>query len=148
MDHACTLAPLLRVRRRTSTMKSSTSYNRAFRPSRHQQIYLEAWLNPHAPKTISAICRHTGIPRRTVQDWLRSAAFVSWFNGALERHTDILWQPVLLKIAELALQGSIEHAKLLAQVRRGLRPFRGSGNAMTVIIGVPRPPDAARPDAG
>lgn len=114
----------------------------AFRPSKRQVAYLQAWLDPQAPKTISGIARHIDVPRRTVSHWLAQDQFMTWFNAELERETDHLWRPLLLKTANLAMQGSVEHAKLLALIRGAIRqddgPQRGG---VTVIVGVPRSGD-------
>jgi hypothetical protein len=114
---------------------------RTFRASRAQRSYVEAWLDPQAPKTISGICRHLGLPRRTVYNWLADdQGFVTWFNHGVERNTDGLWQPILLKVAQLAVQGSIEHARLFAQVRGALRQLEQSAlSNITVLVGIPRP---------
>jgi hypothetical protein len=115
---------------------------RQFTPNPQQLRYLRAWLDPGAPKTVGAICRHSGIPQRTVTHWLAQDAFRRWFNAGIERATDHLWQPLLLRLATLAMKGSVEHAKLLAQIRGAIRPVEnGSGAGVTVIVGVPRPGD-------
>lgn len=112
-----------------------------FTPTRAQQAYLEAWLDPQTPKSITGICRHLDLPRRTAHNWLADHhGFVPWFDGELQRHTDHLWQPILMKVAQLALQGSIEHAKLFAQVRGALRqPEQFASSNITVLVGIPRP---------
>ena len=120
-----------------------------FRPSPYQQAYLEAWLDPQAPRTISGISRHIDVPRRTIQSWLAIDDFVRWFNGEIERHTCALWRPVLLKVTELALKGSIEHIKLLAQIRGAIRPVDNGADrtGLMVVVGIPRPGDGAPPSS-
>lgn len=115
-------------------------HQRPFRASPYQQAYLEAWLDPQAPKTISGIARHIDVPRRTIHSWLAIDDFVRWFNGEIERHTCALWRPVLLKVTELALQGSIEHIKLLAQIRGAIRNERDDVVAgdVRVLFGIRR----------
>src|SRR5688572_31014725 len=54
-----------------------------------------------------SICRHIDLPRRTVHNWLGDDRFVVWFNQEVQRHTDHWWKPILLKVAQLAVQGSI-----------------------------------------
>lgn len=117
-----------------------------FRPSRPQQAYLEAWLDPQAPKTISGIATHIAVPRRTVHHWLANDDFVAWFNAEIQQHTEHRWAPVLLKVAQLALQGSIDHVRLLAQIRGAIRLRENpAADGLTVVVGVPRP--ASRPAA-
>ena len=113
---------------------------RIFRPSQQQLAYLACWLDPQAPKTILGIANHIGVARRTIYNWLEQPTFVRWFNGRVARHTDHAWMPLLHRLTELALQGSIEHMKLLAQIRGAMRPeiTRRDGCGF-VVIGVPRP---------
>ena len=112
---------------------------RRFRPSPQQLAYLAAWLDPKTPKSISGIAIAIGVPRRTIYNWLESPDFLSWFDHEVERNVEALWRPVLHRVAELALQGSIEHAKLLAQIRGALHPHVATNHAVNVIIGIPRP---------
>jgi hypothetical protein len=107
--------------RRPSPRVHARRADTPFCPSRSQQAYLEAWLDPQAPKTISGISTHIDVSRRAIQGWLKNDAFVAWFNAEIERHTDNLWQPVLLKLTALALEGSIEHMTLLAKIRGAIR---------------------------
>lgn len=113
-----------------------------FTPSKRQQAYLHAWLDPQAPKTVSGIAKHIDVPRRTITYWLKQDEFMAWFNAQIERETDHLWRPLLLKTAQLGMQGSVEHTKLLAQIRGAIRqddaPQRGG---VTVIVGIPRSGD-------
>ena len=50
------------------------------------------------------------------------------------------------KLGHLAAQGSVEHMRLLAQIRGAIRPVdddaAGRHGRITVVIGVPRPGDA------
>jgi len=112
-----------------------------FRPSRQQQTYLEAWLDPRSPKTIAGIASNIGVARRSIYNWFERPEFVRWFNAEIEHHTDHLWQPVLYRLTEFALAGSIEHMRLLVQIRGALRPeiTRHDGRSFVVMVGVPRP---------
>lgn len=115
-----------------------------FRPNKRQREYLDAWLDPQSPKSVHGICKATGIPRSTVYHWLRHDDFTTWFNAEIERATDHAWRPILSKLAQLALAGSVEHAKLLAQIRGAIRQDEAPGaRGVTVILGMPRAGDPA-----
>ena len=116
---------------------------RPFRATKLQRLYLEAWLDPQAPKSVVGIAKSIGISPWSVYHWRENPAYVAWFDAELERQTDSLWKPVLQKITQLALAGSVEHAKLLAQIRGAIKgdgSERGGGG-VTVIVGVPRAGD-------
>ena len=119
-------------------------------PTPAQRRYVEAWLDPAVPKTISAVCHASGVPRRTAYNWRAIPGFMAWFDHQLKLATDHLWFPILQRCAQLALQGSVEHAKLLAAIRGELTsadsPAQRGTAGVQVIIGVPRP-DFARLDA-
>ena len=130
--------------RRPSGRIPARQHDTPFCPSRPQQAYLEVWLDPQAPKTISGISRHINVPRRTIQHWLTRDGFVVWFNHQVERHTGALWLPALHKLTLLALEGSIAHLTLLARIRGVLHPDApdNAGQGLTVVIGIPRPSEA------
>ena len=125
----------------SSPRKSQRIGSRTFRPSRQQQAYLECWLDPEAPKTIVGIATHIRVARRSIYNWFERPEFVRWFNSQVQHHTDHLWTPMLHRIAELALQGSIEHLKLFMQIRSAMRSEieRHDGRSFVVMVGVPRP---------
>lgn len=114
---------------------------RAWQPTRKQVAYLECWLDPSKPKSISAICREVGISRSNLRQWRKGGAFEEWFNKQCEQETNHLWQPLLARLAQLAMQGSVEHAKLLALIRGEIRsneqPAQRAGG-LTVVLAVPR----------
>ena len=100
------------------------------------------------PKSVFGICQALSIPRSNIYYWLQQPAFVDWFNRAVDAHTEHMWRPVLIKLGQLAAQGSVEHMKLLAQIRGAIRTGGDDGAAsdrrgITVVIGVPRPGDGA-----
>jgi len=53
----------------------------------------------------------------TISTWKRNPDFVSWLAAEERRVLDHLWGVILLRAAQLALQGSVEHLRLLAQTR-------------------------------
>lgn len=115
-----------------------------YKPSKRQVAYLTAWLDPQAPKTIEGIARHINVPSRTIHYWLKDARFMAWLNTTLDNVTDALWRPVLLKLADLAVKGSVEHAKLLAQIRGAIKTGDDGGRpsvGVQVVVGIPRPGD-------
>jgi transposase-like protein len=110
-------------------------------PTRKHLAYLECWLDPTQPKNMSQIARALGISRRTIAGWLQQDDFRAWFTEEMDRHIDHHWTPALLKVTQLAIAGSAEHFKLLAQVRGALRSESDQRVGVQVIVGIPRPGD-------
>jgi len=115
-----------------------------FRPSKRQRLYLEAWLDPSMPKTVQGICKAMNVPRSTVTYWLKQPAFMAWWNEEMHRYTEHLWNPALVKLGHLAIQGSAEHMKLLAQIRGAIKGDQQGSTSVgvQVVVGIPRPGDA------
>lgn len=117
-----------------------------FRPSARQVAYVNAWCDPAAAKSTVGIAKLIGVDRGTVYAWLDKPDFMAWFNAEMDKRTEHLWRPILNKTTQLALQGSAEHTKLLAQIRGDLRTGDGGGSAsagVVVNVGIPRPGDPA-----
>jgi hypothetical protein len=115
--------------------------SRSFTPSRLQRRYLEVWLDPTQPKTVTAIAKELGITRRSICYWFADLGFKGWFEAEVDAATRHVWQAALLRCSQLALGGSAEHFKLLAQIRGVLGRENGVDQArsITVALGVPRP---------
>ena len=96
------------------------------------------WLDPSRPKNVSAISRELGLARRSVHRWLQDPGFTAWFNEQVDRHTAHGWEPMLHKLATLALSGSVEHMRLLAQIRGALHPASLPSSSISIVMGVPR----------
>jgi hypothetical protein len=117
---------------------------RLWRPTKRQQRYLELWLDPTKPRNVYGLAPLIPCAPRSIYEWLHNPAFVAWFNSQVEDATEHLWRPILHKTSQLALQGSVEHAKLIAQIRGALRNDDGHGRGgvgVQVVIGVPRAGD-------
>lgn len=118
--------------------------DRPFVPTPAQLRYLATWLDPAGPDTITQLAAAARVNRRTVYDWLEDPRFCLWFTTHVERVflADRLrmWKRCL----ELAIKGSPDHIKLVAQRAGELRPeFPGNNSdrtgGMQVFINVPRP---------
>lgn len=116
---------------------------RPFVPNRQQQRFLNTWLEPDSPDTIKGLAERSGVPRRTIYNWLDDDEFRQWFSEQAERFFGFnrlrMWQ----KCQELAIRGSPEHIRLCAQ-RVGELRTEGQGvptgaGVNNVFINVPRP---------
>lgn len=130
--------------KRTKTLDVRAADGRAWSPTAKQKAYLAYWLDPGKPKTVSGICREVGIKPGLYHAWRKQGPFAEWFDAQCRAETDHLWPALLARLGQLAMQGSIEHAKLLALIRGEVRsneqPAARAGG-LTVVLAVPRAGD-------
>jgi hypothetical protein len=95
------------------------------------------------PFTDAALAATLACRAATISTWRRDPAFLEWLDADARAAVEHLWQPILLRAAQLALQGSVEHMRFLAQVRGEFRrdgdAVRDAQTPVSIIIGVPRP---------
>jgi Helix-turn-helix of insertion element transposase len=118
--------------------------DKPFLPSLAQQRYLAAWLDPNSPHSILGLAKLVKVNRRTVYDWLDDQRFCTWFAAAAERFFQANKHTMWKKCLELAIEGSPDHIKLIAQRSGELRPDVQSVNgdrpgALQIFLNVPRP---------
>lgn len=129
--------------RRTRQQPRSRKIPQTFTPTQLQTRYRDLRASAAAagrPINDTALARELRCRNATISGWRRNPAFLAWLDADARAWVEHLWRPILLKAAHLALQGSIEHMKFLAQF---LGPVKATGPGapqVQVIIGVPRPP--------
>lgn len=114
-----------------------------FLPTKAQWRFLNVFLAPDGPVTISGCARTASINRRTVYDWFEDERFRLWFYSECDKQAkterELMWR----NARRLAIAGSPEHIKLVA-AKAGELIGAGSNDHMragptAVFINVPRP---------
>lgn len=73
-----------------------------FIPSKQQLDFLEAFVLCGHRATIAAICRESGVPRRTYYNWTKNREFVKWFVAETRNTVEgtklpYVWQSLFLQ---------------------------------------------------
>ena len=114
-----------------------------FLPTKAQWRFLNVFLAPDGPDSIAKCAAKACVNRRTVYDWQQDPRFKEWFHDQCEKQAkterELMWR----NARKLAIAGSPEHIKLVAQkagelIHAGANDRRPIG-PLGVFINVPRP---------
>jgi len=116
---------------------------RTFVPTKQQLQFLQVFLSPDGPNTITKCANIACVARRTVYHWFQNEDFRQWFHAECSRQSaterELMWR----NARRLAIAGSPEHIKLVA-MKAGELIHAGSNDPQfrpntAVFINVPRP---------
>ena len=114
-----------------------------FIPTKAQWRFLNVFLAPDGPDSIRKCAERACVNRRTVYDWQQDDRFKQWFHDQCEKQAkterELMWR----NARKLAIAGSPEHIKLVAQKAGELIPAGANDRRpigpLGVFINVPRP---------
>ena len=128
----------------------------AFSPSPRHLHYAEKALEelgkPRPQLSDKKLGAAAGVPDRTLRYWRHQAGFRSWLADYLNERVNVLKAMTTVRFAELAAQGSVEHAKALfamtefGQAGGSRGPWPGQNEQPQIIIAVPRPDYSQEPE--
>jgi hypothetical protein len=95
--------------------------------------------------TDAALAAHIGCRAATVSTWKRDAAFRDWLDADAREAVAHLWHPILLRAAQLAAEGSVEHMKFIAPFMADRSDGQERGCAAVGVLVVKPRPTANRP---
>ena len=121
--------------------KKPQSYEPTALQMRYQRARAEAVASGRV-FTDASLAAQGGCRAATISTWKRDPTFRGWLDADARAAVEHLWRPILLRAAQLALDGSVERMKILA-------PFMASqtlnaSHAAPQVLGVPRPVPAVR----
>lgn len=102
----------------------------AFKPDERDRALLMAYqelIAEHGRITSHALATKVGVSRQAVDKRLENAGRRAWINAHLDRAVEDAWPKVMARATELAMRGSIDHMKFLAQVGGRLKQPDGGG---------------------